>query len=160
MTVRQIFLDEEIATRLVALDRLCFSDRAASWSEAEYIDLAATEGGIILADPDAAAGFLLMRIAADEAEILSLGVAPHARRQRLGASLVGSAIAIARLRGVARMFLEVAADNAPALALYDEAAFTPVGRRQAYYRRPDGARADALIMERAMDGMLGFSQAN
>ena len=47
-------------------------------------------------------------------------------------------------------FLEVAADNAAAQALYARAGFAESGRRRGYYRRPDGSGLDALVMQRAL----------
>ena len=91
-----------------------------------------------------AAGLVLARMAADEAEILTFGVAPNARRRGHGAALLRGAVDGARARGAGAMFLEVAAGNAPALALYAREGFAEVGRRRRYYS--DGA--DALVLRR------------
>jgi ribosomal-protein-alanine N-acetyltransferase len=48
------------------------------------------------------------------------------------------------------MFLEVAKDNAPALALYGRFGFVKVGERAGYYRRADGARATAVVMRKSL----------
>lgn len=93
-----------------------------------------------------AAGFLLVQLAADEAEILSLGVTPMARRQGIAAQLLASAIAGLSSEGATVLFLEVAATNDPAQRLYRENGFTQVSRRQAYYR--DGS--DAIILSRLL----------
>jgi ribosomal-protein-alanine N-acetyltransferase len=90
------------------------------------------------------AGFVLARAAGGEAEILTLAVAPAARRQGLGTALMGGALAGAASRGAEAMFLEVAAENAAALALYRGLGFAEVGRRRRYYA--DGA--DALVLRR------------
>jgi len=89
-------------------------------------------------------GFILVRQAAGEAEILTLAVAPAARRRGLGRALVNQALASL---DHADLFLEVAADNAAAIALYEGAGFAAVGRRRGYYARPEG-RADALVLRR------------
>ncbi len=91
-------------------------------------------------------GFILARVAADEAEVLTIAVAPEARRQGLGGRLLAAAMAGAVARGAASMFLEVADRNAPARALYEAAGFTGVGLRKRYY--PDGA--DALVLRREL----------
>ena len=91
-------------------------------------------------------GFLLWRRAADEAEIVTLAVRPEARRHGLGGRLLDRALIRARDQGAARLFLEVAHDNDGALALYASRGFEQAGRRPAYYARPDGTRADALIL--------------
>jgi ribosomal-protein-alanine N-acetyltransferase len=89
-------------------------------------------------------GFVLARVAADEAEILTLAVAPDARRQGHGGALLANAMAGAAARGAQAMFLEVSARNAAARALYAAAGFAEVGRRRAYYA--DGS--DALVLRR------------
>ena len=48
------------------------------------------------------------------------------------------------------MFLEVAKDNAPALALYERFGFVQVGERAGYYRRADGSRATAIVMRKSL----------
>ena len=95
---------------------------------------------------DARGGFVLARVAADEAEILSIAVMPKARRVGLGRTLLTAAIAEARARGAAAVFLEVAAANAAARALYAQAGFREVGTRPNYY--PGGAVA--LVLRAAL----------
>ena len=87
-------------------------------------------------------GLVLGRVAANEAEILTLAVVPHARRQGLGRALLRAAMAAATGRGAETMFLEVSAGNRAARGLYDGAGFRPVGRRPGYY--PDGSEALVL----------------
>jgi ribosomal-protein-alanine N-acetyltransferase len=91
-------------------------------------------------------GFILARLAADEAEILTLAVDPAARRRGVGGALLAGAMARAAAGGAASMFLEVAEGNAAARALYAAAGFAPVGRRRRYY--PDGG--DALVLRRSL----------
>jgi ribosomal-protein-alanine N-acetyltransferase len=95
-------------------------------------------------------GFSLARVAVDEAELLLLAVDPDDRRRGLGRDLLGTTVEEAARRGAALMFLEVADDNAPALALYADAGFEAVGRRPGYYPRPQGPAADALTLRRAL----------
>ncbi|WP_243634655.1 GNAT family N-acetyltransferase [Roseicella frigidaeris] len=94
------------------------------------------------------AGFVLARAAGGEAEILTLAVRPPARRRGLGGALLAGALAGAVARGAAAMFLEVAAGNAAARALYAGQGFVEVGRRRRYY--PDGS--DALVLRRVLTG--------
>jgi ribosomal-protein-alanine N-acetyltransferase len=93
------------------------------------------------------AGFILARVAADEAEILTLAVVPEARRQGLGGALLAEAMAGAVARGAGAMFLEVSDRNAAARALYAAAGFAEVGRRKRYY----GDGADALVLRRGLE---------
>lgn len=92
------------------------------------------------------AGFVLARAAADEAEILTLAVVPAWRRRGLGAALLAAAQRRAASLGAAQLFLEVAADNDAARALYAGAGFEAVGLRRGYYA---GGR-DALVLRRAL----------
>lgn len=118
---------------------------AAPWSAGEFTDLLSQTGVVAIAESD---GFVLLRIVLDEAEILNLAVLPTARRLGLGRRLVEEAAIAATKGGAARLFLEVAEDNAPARALYDRAGFSQIGRRKAYYAKGDGSRTDALVMSR------------
>ena len=113
------------------------------WDAAAIEALLDMPGAALEAEVD---GFLLWRRAADEAEIVTLAVRPEARRQGLGGRLLDRTLSRARDQGVARLLLEVAHDNDAALALYASRGFERAGRRPAYYARPDGARADALIL--------------
>ncbi|MFC3124874.1 GNAT family N-acetyltransferase [Pseudoroseomonas globiformis] len=87
-------------------------------------------------------GFILLRVAADEAEILTLAVVPQARRLGLGAALLGGALGLAAAGGAGTMFLEVSANNRAAMALYCNMGFSQVGSRRRYYA--DGS--DALVL--------------
>lgn len=91
-------------------------------------------------------GFVLARVAADEAEILTLAVDPDARRGGIGRALLEAAEAGAVARGARRMFLEVAPGNLAARALYAAAGYAEAGRRKRYY--PDGS--DALVLSRRL----------
>ena len=89
-----------------------------------------------------AGGFVLARVVADEAEILTLAVDPPSQGQGAGRRLLQAAMDDSRRRGAMAMFLEVAPSNAAALALYSRAGFVQVGRRPRYY--PGGG--DALVL--------------
>jgi [ribosomal protein S18]-alanine N-acetyltransferase len=90
-------------------------------------------------------GFILVRIAADECEILSLAVDPERHRQGIGTKLVEAAARDAHGRGARAMFLEVDVNNAAATHLYRKRGFKEVGRRTGYYRICDSL-SDALIL--------------
>jgi ribosomal-protein-alanine N-acetyltransferase len=92
------------------------------------------------------AGFIIGQVVADEAEVLSLGVAPAWQRCGIAGPLMQEFAASAFRSGVKWVFLEVAADNAPALALYLREGFRCVGRRKCYYERRGAAFADALVL--------------
>jgi ribosomal-protein-alanine N-acetyltransferase len=96
-------------------------------------------------------GFLDVRHAADEAEIIDLWVSPPLRRAGIARALLDRLAYGLASRGAVRLFLEVAVDNAPARALYTSHGFEDVARREAYYTRPSGERVDALLMVRDTD---------
>lgn len=93
-------------------------------------------------------GFIIAQIAADEAEILTVGVAPDRQGHGIGRQLVDGAARAAKRSEARRLFLDVADGNAAARALYASCDFTEIGRRKAYYTLPGGAREDALQLAR------------
>jgi len=78
-------------------------------------------------------GFVLMRKAGGEAEIITLATDPARRGRGIGRTLMREAIRRLQHDRVARLFLEVSEKNAAALALYRSLGFRQVGRRQGYY---------------------------
>lgn len=132
---------------LAALHARCFST-PPPWSEAAFTSFLTDPLAFLLVEGDAA--FLLGRAVAGEAELLTLAVAPESRRLGLGRKLLARFLYQARLRGAASAFLEVAEDNAAARALYAAQGFAELGRRPAYYARPDGTRIAAIVMQRAL----------
>ncbi len=91
-------------------------------------------------------GMILARVAADEAEVLTLAVDPAVRRHGLGRALLGQALATARQRGASAIFLEVASGNSAARALYAGAGFVTVGHRRGYYQ----GGGDALVLRQPL----------
>jgi len=123
------------------------------WPAADISRFAADRGGFALAVEDeigAVAGFILCRMMAGEAEVLTLAVRPAARRQGIARALLTAAMSLAEASATA-MFLEVAADNPGAVALYEQAGFERVGRRAGYYGRAEAPSVDALVMRRALN---------
>jgi ribosomal-protein-alanine N-acetyltransferase len=99
----------------------------------------------VLYDDSRIVGYFLMSIAAGEAHVLNICVAPEMQGQGHGRRLLHSLLQVARGRGVARVFLEVRPSNANAIALYHDEGFNEIGRRPRYYPAKDG-REDALVM--------------
>jgi len=93
-------------------------------------------------------GFIVSRLAADEAEILSVAVARSSQRRGIAGALLD--LHLGRLAGLGArtVFLEVDDDNAPARRLYGGRYFREVGRREGYYPGPTGAASRALILRR------------
>lgn len=101
-------------------------------------------------EPAMLVGFVIGRLAADEAEILSIGVAPEWQRRGVGRRMVEGLVRAARRAEAKRLFLEVASDNLAAGALYGSLGFVPVGGRKGYYQRADGSKVDAIILALAL----------
>jgi ribosomal-protein-alanine N-acetyltransferase len=97
-------------------------------------------------EPKTLVGFVIGQIAADEAEILSVGVAPEWQRRGIARHMIEGLVCAAERAEVHRLYLEVAADNAAALRLYKGLGFAAAGRRKAYYRRPGGQPVDAIVL--------------
>ena len=118
------------------------------WDAKAMADLLAMPGafGFIADWQGRPRGYLLARLAAAEAEIISLAVHPAARRQGLARGLLALLVRQTAALGGARIFLEVAETNGPARALYDLSAFREVARRPGYYRDNDGAAVAAVVM--------------
>jgi len=94
---------------------------------------------------DEVIGFSLFRAVADESELLLLGVLEDRQRRGVGGQLLGDFLERNRNDGVERVHLEVR-DGNPAVEMYRNAGFSPVGRRRNYYHAPNGKRFDAITL--------------
>jgi [ribosomal protein S18]-alanine N-acetyltransferase len=94
------------------------------------------------------AGFALIRIVADEAELLTISVDKKWRGKRVGQALILAAFDDLLLTRAKRMFLEVSEENTAAIKLYKRQGFATIGQRRGYYPKPDGTQATALVMAR------------
>lgn len=91
-------------------------------------------------------GFAIFRMAADEAELLTIIIVPKWRGKGVGAALLRAGFDDFLLSPVTRVFLEVDEANKAAIDLYTGFGFSTVGSRKGYYPRPDGSAATALTM--------------
>jgi len=130
------------AALVATLHGRCFEE---GWSLDFMTRLLRSSGvtAYVAEDDGSAAGFAVARIAADEAELLTIGVVPDARGRGVGTALARAAMTWARAHGARKLHLEVAETNRPARALYEALAFEQVGRRTGYY---DDGRVDALTL--------------
>lgn len=135
------------AEALAKIHATSFDD---SWSALFFSAMLNQPGVIALSvGQDTARGFILVRIAVDEAEILTLAVAPEYRNQKLGRALVDAALVLLMAQRASRCFLEVAEDNIAALAVYTACGFTHCGLRKDYYQRGP-TKINAILMERLL----------
>lgn len=118
------------------------------WTRQDMAELMALPGvtGLLLRAGDQDAGLALCRIAADEAELLTIAVRPAWRRQGGARRLLAAVIDHVRAAGARTLFLEVGADNPSARSLYESEGFCAVGTRPAYYERGPGRMADGVVM--------------
>jgi len=121
---------------------------AARWSARSFAEALAKPECFCAQQGDPVSGFVLGRMAVDEVELLTLVVAPDARRRGAGRALLARFEDTACDRGAVAAFLEVAADNVAGRALYDGAGWRVVGRRTGYYEG-----VDAVLMRKGLDGL-------
>ncbi len=137
----------ERAAELAAVHKRLFTP---PWDEAAIAALlehpASTSLVAVAGEPKAVVGFVIGQLAADEAEILSVGVAPDWQRTGLGRMLIEGLIRAVRRGEAKRLYLDVAEDNAAAIALYNSLGFAVSGRRKAYFDRPGGPAVDAVLL--------------
>lgn len=133
------------AARLAALHAACFAE---AWDATSIARLVSGPGGfaLIAAECGGDLGFALLQCVPPESELLSIGVVPAARRHGLGRTLLRRAAADLAAEGAETMFLDVAADNRPALALYRALGFGDMSRRARYY----AGGVDAIVMRAAL----------
>jgi tRNA threonylcarbamoyladenosine biosynthesis protein TsaB len=141
----------ESAGVLAALHAEAFAGQSEElWTEKSLRELLAMPGALALLATQGGepVGFILLRQAADEAEIITLAVQPQSRRLGVARRLLTVGLAKISGRGAQQCFLEVADTNIAARGLYASAGFAEVGRRPGYYRDAAGGQRDAILMRR------------
>jgi ribosomal-protein-alanine N-acetyltransferase len=120
------------------------------WGEAEFEAMLTERNTLVhrLRVGRKVVGFAVSRMAADEAEILSIAVAGTHRGRGLSRNLLLTHLGHLAGHGVRTIFLEVEENNQPARRLYERAGFSVAGRRERYYRQPGGEQLNALLMRR------------
>jgi [ribosomal protein S18]-alanine N-acetyltransferase len=120
------------------------------WGEAEFETMLAERNTLLhrLRLGRKTIGFAVSRMAADEAEILSIAIDPGYRGRGLSRALLLTHLGHLVARGVRTIFLEVEENNQPARRLYERSGFTAVGRRERYYQQAGGEQLNALLMRR------------
>jgi len=143
-------LETDDLPQAAAIHRLRF---ASPWSDGELHSLLVqdTVFGFVARQSNAhgrplTGGFVLSRVAAGEAEILTIGVDPRFARVGLGWRLMRAALREARDQAAEAVFLEVDETNVAAIGLYRKLGFVDVGKRRAYYQGAGGTRTAALVM--------------
>jgi ribosomal-protein-alanine N-acetyltransferase len=135
MTIKAVTAADDLSA-LAGLHEACFTQ---AWTQDALRDLLKIAGTLAFSAPD---GFVMARVVGDEAEVLTIAVAPGARRGGVGSALLYEGARQACKLGARTIFLEVGESNAAAMALYARAGFRAVGRRRSYY----GPSQDALVL--------------
>ena len=148
--VRQFRLEDADAVMAIAAQ----APEAANWSKESYVKFACEHGSLalVLESDGGLRGFLLGRLATDQAELLNLAVVAMQRRQGVGKALLAKAIQEWRFRGAKSVYLEVRESNTGAIAFYGNHGFSKTGLRKGYYRSPDEA---ALTMVKKLTASTG-----
>ena len=122
----------------------CFEE---TWNEkaiTEILNMPGIIGLLVGIKEEIPQGFILMRVAADEAEIISIGVIPAARKKGLASILLLESIKRAAMSDVVKIIFEVAEDNKAAIAFYETFGFQVIGKRPGYYKR-SSKKLDAIV---------------
>lgn len=132
---------------------------ARAWTDGEIEDLVSgTSAWAYVAravdDPSRVAGFIILRMAATEAEVLTIAVKPSWQGYGVGRMLMDAALADAYQKRLESVYLEVDEFNQAARALYTKLGFKSVAERPDYYRLDDGRRAKAVVMRRDLEQRL------
>lgn len=134
---------------MIVMDRSFGRTFGEAWTRSQLAGILPMTGVSLIVAKDARddriVGFSLDRQVADEAELLLLAVLPERHREGVGRNLLQDFLARSRSLGLNQVHLEVR-DGNPAIAMYDQGGFQPVGRRRNYYHSPDGRRYDAITL--------------
>ena len=81
-------------------------------------------------------GYGGVKVGGDQADVMTIGVVPHARGHGIGRAILDALLDWARQVGAAEIFLDVRPSNEGAIALYNSRGFVEIGRRPRYFRNP------------------------
>lgn len=121
------------------LHKACFPHK--SWTAQDFADLKKS-GCEIIASQN---GFAVWRVVAGEAEIITIGVHPDARKNGIASAMLTLIEDDVKKHEGTKIFLEVAENNTAARALYENSGYKQIGKRPKYY---DGI--DAILMEKTL----------
>jgi len=93
--------------------------------------------------------FIILQIAGEQADILTLATDSQARRKGHACKLLRSAQEYLENKSIRTIFLDVAENNSAAIGLYKSCGFQAIGRRPAYYRTSKG-RIAAITFSKSL----------
>lgn len=138
------------AKTLGELHAKCF---AKGWSHLEFesfFERAGVFAAVVYDSAGKPVGFAICWLIEDQCDLLSMGVLPDYRRDGVGLMLLDYMTQTARDMGARYMVLEVNVNNAAAQTLYEAQGYEKFSIRKEYYSSPDGTRADAVCMRKAL----------
>ncbi|MBO7508915.1 MAG: GNAT family N-acetyltransferase [Alphaproteobacteria bacterium] len=127
----------KVLNKLAELHKLCFPHQ--SWNADDFSKLKQSGCEIVAS----ANGFIVWRTIANEAEIITIGVHPDVRGGGIAIAMLGIMENEIKKVGAKKIFLEVSAENTPAIALYKKCGFVQTDRNPKYC---DGI--DTILMEK------------
>lgn len=130
----------EHAAEMSQIHAQCFNP---SWPRSDFIDHIKRPSDLTLGcfEGQVLCGYIILRLAADQAEILTLAIQPDSRRKGHGGQLISQAEILAKQDGIEIIFLDVAEDNRSAIKLYSRHHYQYYAKRPGYYRRLIGEKA-------------------
>ena len=131
------------AKALATMHALCFEK---AWNEKAFTDLLCLPTCVGFLNDQS---FVLFSVCEDQAEILTLGVVPNARKKGVALSLLVHSFEELKNLGVKEIFLDVNVNNLPARRLYEKTKFQQISVRKDYYDE-DGQKSDALILKKVL----------
>lgn len=141
--IRTMTVDDVESVAAIASE----SPAAARWNTQDFWTIAEKKSPGVFAWvgelSGSVVGFIVLRAAGGEAEILNLAVMVGQRRQGFARQLITHALEETAKAGSARVFLEVRESNREAILLYTACGFEQLGRRSRYYSHPV---EDALVL--------------
>lgn len=139
--------------KLSHIHQLAFSHIGQDgWSHEALANSCAATGSLLISAlrDNQPIGFALFRQVLDEAELITLAVAPDNQGRSVGSKLLQWAEDQLRSKDVCTVFLEVRADNAAAIRLYENLGFKATSVRKAYYKLAGAGRVDAVNYAKAL----------
>ena len=117
------------------------------WSQLNFTDALASgyQAQVLLAD-DTLIGYFVAMKGVDEVHLLNITVALAYRSQGWAQVMLDALATWSRGQGAQWLWLEVRANNARALSVYEAHGYRRVGQRKAYYPADHGQREDAIVM--------------
>ena len=142
MSIELALLTPERVSSAAEVERICLS---TAWSASQLASLPPEAVYLTALAEGTVCGIGCLYCVAGEAELQNLAVLPAYRRSGVAQALLEALFSEAGKRNCEAVFLEVAAGNEAAQALYRKNGFVAVGKRPGFYRGED-----AVLMKKGL----------